>query len=90
MIVFSNNEKTGLAWVVTRETRNQLGGAALIEQQALGTDKLEPSCGWEDGGWLGGRKARPGEGQDAGGEVQNDCQAAGQLKKDRQGEEVWE
>ena len=66
-----------------------VGRAALIEQQALGTDKLEPSSGWEDGGGLGGRKARPGEGQDAGGGVQNDCQAAGQLNMDRQGEEVW-
>lgn len=26
MIVFSNNEKTGLGWAVTRETQNQLGG----------------------------------------------------------------
>ena len=55
--------------------------AILIEQQGL--LKLEPSRGQEDGGWLGGEMFRPGEGQDVGSRIQNDCRVDGQLRKDR-------
>ena len=54
--------------------------AASVEQQGL--LKLKPSRGREDGGWLGGELFRPGEGQDVGSRIQNDCRVDGQLRKD--------
>lgn len=68
MIIFSNNEKTGLSrvgvgWGAWR--------AASVERQGL--LELEPSRGREDGGWLGGEMFRPGEGQDVGSRIQDDC-----------------
>ena len=54
--------------------------AASLEQQEL--LKLEPSRGREDG-WLRGELFRPGEGQDVGSRIQNDCRVDGQLRKDR-------